>query len=143
MAWITSANVEAILQTDLSVDTWIDGLIDHCQALAEAIIGEQDTPNSATKAVLSQIVARMWRGGKQASSNPEGFQSASIAEEFSYTVPTGAHIDAGLGLTNREKKELRRAAGKQPVWFITQTNEDSMVFGSPHETEEAWLDGAL
>lgn len=135
MAWITSTDVEPVLQTDLSSDDYIDGLIAHCEALAEGIVGEQDEPVSAQlKAVLAQIVARMWRGGRQAASNPEGFQSASIAEEFSYSVPTGAHIDAGLGLTNREKKDLRRAAGVAPVWFITQDNAPA-VFGDPLEED--------
>lgn len=121
MAWITAEPVEVLLQTPLSSDTYIDGLIDHAQALAELEVGEQASPSNGLKAVLAQIVARMWQAGKNAQANPAAM-SMEVAGPFTFqTMSPGV---AGLGLTDREKAALRKAVGVSPFWIQpTMANE--------------------
>lgn len=119
MAWITSDVVEVLLQTDLSGDAYIDGLIDHAEALAEAEVGAKTEPVSAAlQAVLAQIVARMWRAGKSAQANPAGLTMEQTGP-FAMQDPNAG--SAGLGLTNREIKALRRAAGLLQVGILPTT----------------------
>src|SRR5690606_28266626 len=108
MPWIDSDAVEPLVRTDLSSDPWIDGLIDHAQSLAENLVGEHDAPSAGLQAVLANIVARMWRAGHAATVNPAGFQSET-SPEYGYSVPTGPSFVAGLGLTNQEKRDLKKA----------------------------------
>lgn len=122
MAWITSAKVGVLLQTDLSSDTWIDDLIDHAQALAEAEVGTQTEPvSNALQAVLAQIVARMWQGGQSAQVNPAALTMEQTGPFAMQNPNAGA---AGLGLTDREIKALRRAAGKLAVGILPTTRGD-------------------
>lgn len=111
--WITPAPVEALLQTDLSDDPYILELVDHAQSLAELEIGEQATPSRALKAVVAQIVARMWQAGKDAHENPSG-ANMEVAGPFT-TQRTNAGV-AGLGLTDREKSLLRQAVKQSGLW---------------------------
>lgn len=129
MAWITSANVGVLLQTDLSADTWIDDLIDHAQALAEGEVGTQDSPSNALKAVLAQIVARMWQGGQSAQVNPAALTMEQTGPFAMQNPNAGA---AGLGLTDREIKALRKAAGKLTVGVLPTTRGD---LETPHVIE--------
>jgi hypothetical protein len=117
MAWITSAQVSVVLQTDLSADTWIDDLIDHVQGLAEVEIGTQTEPvGLGLQSVFAQIVARMWRAGKAAASNPSGYQSEQI-DDYRYATPVGgAPIVAGLALTKTERAALKKAVGQSQFW---------------------------
>lgn len=122
MAWITYIQVEPLVQTDLSTDEWIDDLISHVEGLAEVEIGAQTEPvSTAIQTILAQIVARMWRAGRAASTNPAGFQSET-SPEYGYSVPTGSHLEAGFGLTYREKKDLRKAAGLGGLWVQPLTS---------------------
>lgn len=126
MAWIDDTAVSALLQQDLATDPYIGGLIDHAQALAEAEIGEQtdltppatgETP-SAVQAVLAQIVARMWQAGQSARANPAALQSETTGP-FTFQNPNAGA--AGLGLTNRETRALRKAAGLVGVGTLPTT----------------------
>lgn len=143
MAWITSTDVEVVLQTDLSGDAWIDGLIDHVQGLAESVIGlvDDDDVTNRLKSVFAQIVARFWRSGKAAATNPQGYETERI-DDYQYQYPAGGPSNvSGLGLTNREKKDLRRAAGLRPVWALTIDN--SPVEHGPEVNDlDDWLEGA-
>lgn len=122
MAWIESDRVGTLLQTDLSADGYIDDLIDHAEALAEAEVGEQTEPVSAAlQAVLAQIVARMWQGGQSAQVNPAALTMEQTGPFAMQNPNAGA---AGLGLTNREIKALRRAAGKLAVGILPTTRGD-------------------
>lgn len=142
MAWITSTAVEPLVQTDLSADTFISALINHAEALAEIEVGVQTEPVSAgLQAVLAQIVARMWRAGQGAAVNPGGFQSET-SPEYGYSVPTGPTLAAGLGLTNQEKKDLKRAAGVNGLWVQPTTRGDVETARLSSELDD-WLEGAL
>lgn len=128
-AWITKEDVEVILQTELDADTYIDGLIDHAQALAELEIGTQDSPNSKIKAVLANIVGRMWQAGQSARMNPAGMQSQTTGP-FNYQDPNAGV--AGLGLTNREKADLRKAAGINPGMWVQPTTRGLGLETAPY-----------
>lgn len=121
MAWIEP---EAI--TDLLGDTFDGGLvdftIDHVQALAEIEVGEQVEPVSrGLKAATTQIVIRMLRSFEEARTNPSGVTQESLGN-WSQSVT----VVAGLGLTNAEKKLLRKAAGKLPVGVLQISRGDNL-----------------
>lgn len=122
MAWITSDDVKIVLHRDLSSDEFIGGLIDHAQHLAELEVGTQDTPNDKLKAVLAQIVGRMWQAGESARMNPAGVMSET-AGPFNYQDPNAGV--AGLGLTNREKQDLKKAAGVSGLWIQPTSRSDT------------------
>lgn len=122
MAWITSAQVGALLQTDLSDDDYIDDLITHAEGLAELEVGEQTEPVSAAlQSVLSQIVARMWQAGRNAQANPGGF---AMEQTGPFAIQSPNAGTAGLGLTNREIKALRKAAGLLSIGILPTTRGD-------------------
>jgi hypothetical protein len=131
MAWITKHQVEPVLRTELLTDQWIDGLIDHAQGLAEVEIGTQEEPSAGIQAILAQVVARMWQDGESARVNPAGFaQETTGPFGFQDTSPG----TAGLGLTNREKGALRRAAGLRVIGTLPTTRGDletAAVVGDP------------
>lgn len=131
-AWITSSDVEVILRRSLAGDEWIDGLIWHAQFLAEIEIGEQDAPTNRVKAVLAQIVARLWQDGESARVNPAGL-AMEVAGPF--TIQDASPGTAGLGLTNREKAAIKRAAGLTTIGTISTTRGDleTADVGGPHE----------
>ena len=119
MAWITFAAVEPLVRADLSADPWIGGLIDNAQGLAEVEIGEQAEPiSTGLQAILAQIVARMWQDSMSAEANPAGMAGESI-DGYSFQDRTPG--TAGLGLTNREKAALKRAAGILPLTVVSTT----------------------
>jgi hypothetical protein len=113
MAWIDKDAVEVLLATELDNDRYIGTLIDHAQSLAEIEVGEQDTPTAQLKAVLCQIVARMWQAGQNARVNPAAM-SMEVAGPFTFQTQNAGV--AGLGLTDREKALLKKAAGIGPLW---------------------------
>lgn len=142
MAWITSDQVGVLLQTDLSADAYIDALIDHAEGLAEAVIGSQTDPVGAgLQAVLATIVARMWQAGRNAQSNPAGHSMEQTGPFAQQSPNAGA---AGLGLTNREIKSLRKAAGLLSVGILPTTRgplETPAVvdnYGTTDPTVETW-----
>lgn len=117
MAWVSVEDVSAVLHIDLSSDEWILHDIEHVQGLCEVEIGTQTEPITARlKAVAAQIVARIWRAGEMARHNPEGLQQESLGS-WSGSYPPGA----GLGLTNAEKRQLRKAIGLSDLGVITIT----------------------
>lgn len=124
--WIEAEAVETLLQQSLASDTYIDNLIAHAQGLAEIEVGTQDTPSSGLKAILAQIVARMWQAGQSANMNPAALQG-DVAGPFSYQNPNAGA--AGLGLTNREKNDLRKAAGKSGLWVQPLTRGPGLEIG--------------
>lgn len=130
MAWITSADVSAAVQTDLSGDPWIDATIDRAQALAEIEVGVQEGPGAGLKAVLTEIAARMWRAGKMAEANPAGLQQETTGP-FGYQAPQAGA--AGLGLTDREKNALSDAVGRSPIGTLatTRSNEHDHGLDTP------------
>lgn len=126
MAWIEP---EAI--SDLIGDTFDEGLIDftidHAQALAEIEVGEQEVPlPRGLKAVLTQIVIRMLRSFEEARTNPTGLTQESLGS-YSYSISTVA----GLGLTNAEKKLLRKAAGLSGIGVLRITRGPLETPGPP------------
>jgi hypothetical protein len=120
--WIASADVEVILHRDLSSDPYIDGLISRAQHLAELEVGTQDSPNDRLKAVLASIVARMWQAGESARMNPAGMQSETSGPFTYQDVNAGV---AGLGLTNRERSDLKKAAGISGLWIQPTSRSDT------------------
>lgn len=136
MAWITAAPVEILLQTELEADAYIDGLIDHAQALAEMEVGAQADPSAALKAVLAQVVARMWQAGQNAKQNPAAM-SMEVAGPFTFQTMTPGV--AGLGLTDREKALLRKAVGASPFW-VQPTYRNDTLETAPTDTEEQFID---
>lgn len=114
MAWIEAEAVAVLLQTELDDDVYVPALIDHAQSLAEIEIGEQAAPSARLRAVLAQIVARMWQAGRNAQLNPAAL-TQDVAGPFSFQAGQVAGA-AGLGLTNREKSLLRKAVGRGDLW---------------------------
>jgi len=133
MPWITIDPVEAVLQTDLSADSYILELIDHAQGLAEIEVGAQATPNAGLKSILTQIVARMWQAGQSAKMNPAGLQSETTGPFTFQNVNAGV---AGLGLTNREKAQLRKAAGLTGIWVQPTSRGDHLETAPSHDELE-------
>lgn len=118
MAWITRADVSPILRTDLTLDEWIDGLIDYAQGLAEVEIGAQEDPTVGLRSTLAAIVARMWQDGESARVNPAGFTQETTGP-FGFQDQTPG--TAGLGLTNREIAALKKAVGRNTLGVISFT----------------------
>jgi hypothetical protein len=131
-AWIDHVPVGVLVQTDLSGDDYIEGLIAQAQGLAEVEVGTQATPSAGLKAVLAQIVARMWQAGKSAQVNPAAMQSETVGP-FNYQNPNAG--TAGLGLTNREKAALRKAAGVTGLW-IQPTTRGEVETAPIHENRQ-------
>lgn len=125
MAWIEP---EAI--SNLLGDTFDEGLtdftIDHAQALAEIEVGEQDEPSGRLKAVLTGIVIRMLRSFEEARTNPSGVTQETLGS-YSYSVAAVA----GLGLTNAEKKQLRKACGVSQLGIVRITRGGLETAGPP------------
>lgn len=125
MAWIEP---EAI--SNLLGDTFDEGLtdftIDHAQALAEIEVGEQDEPTGRLKAVLTGIVIRMLRSFEEARTNPSGVTQETLGS-YSYSVSAVA----GLGLTNAEKKQLRKACGVSQLGIVHITRGGLETAGPP------------
>lgn len=120
--WITPADVEPLVQTDLAGDDWVDALIPHAQGLIEAEIGAQDPaalPAGLT-AVTAQIVARLWRAGQAARVNPAGHQMEVLGP---HTFQAG-NISAGWGLTDREKETLGRF--RHVLWVLPTHRADGL-----------------
>lgn len=117
-AWITPQDVEKIVQLDLTEDEWITDLITHCQALAEVEIGEQETPTSRLKAIFAEIVASKWRAGQAAKINPAGEEAEGTGP---FSVNHANARAAGLGLTDREIKQLKKAVGQSGLWVQPTT----------------------
>lgn len=123
-AWITHADVGALVHLDLSEDEWIEATIAHAQGLAELEIGEHDDPSQGLKSTLAQIVARMWQAGESARTNRPA-NTGGQAGPFAFQNPhAGA---AGLGLTEREKKQLRKAVGKGSLFTQPTTRGDQLA----------------
>lgn len=122
-AWIDVDDVEVLLQTDLTDDEYIGATIDHAQTLAEMEVGDQDAPSKALKSTLVQIVARMWQAGQNARVNPAAM-AQDVAGPFSFQSPQAGA--AGLGLTNREKAQLKKAVGKGDLWVQPLTRGDTL-----------------
>jgi hypothetical protein len=124
MAWITPHQVSPLVGRDLAGDEWIEQLIGHCQGLAEVEIGVRTEPVPAgLQSVLADIVARFWRATKMAEANPAGFQQDQTGP-FMVTAPQAGA--AGLGLTDREKKLLRKAVGQSPFWVQPLSRADQL-----------------
>lgn len=114
MAWITEPQVSALLRTDLSADPYLGELIVQAQGLAEIEIPAQTEPVSqGLQSVLTQIVGRMWRAGMAAEMNPAALQSETTGPHTFQDTHSGS---AGLGLTNREIRALKKAAGVTGLW---------------------------
>lgn len=107
MAWITPADVTVVYSTaSLTADQ-----IAHLQGLAEGCIGPQTEPVRASlKAVMVDIGFRFWRGLQAAAANPAGYQ-AERTPEYGYEHPAPGPILSGFGLTDKECRALKKAAG--------------------------------
>lgn len=121
--WIEPEAVGTLLQRNLGGDTYIEKLIEHAQSLAEIEVGEQSDPSSKLQAVLAQIVARMWQAGQSAQVNPAAHQSGTAGP---FTFQDSNPGTAGLGLTNREKSLLKKAAGVGDLWVQPLTRGDRL-----------------
>lgn len=121
MAWIEPAAVELLLRTDLSEDPYIEGFIDHVQGLAEIEVGTQDEPSAGLQAVFAEIVARKYQASLDAVTNPTGVSQESIGG-YSWSRFTAV----GMGLTDAEKKALRKAAGISGIWVQPITRGDQL-----------------
>lgn len=109
MAWITQEDVAAVYPAagDANADQFA-ALIDHVEGLAEVEIGEQSAPiGRPLAAVMVQIVWRIYLAGD----TDDNITQEAIGG-YSYTRAT----IAGFGLTNAEKRQLMKAAGKSSLW---------------------------
>lgn len=107
MAWITPDDVADVYPAaDLTEEQ-----IDHLQGLAEGCVGQLSEPVSrAVKSIMVDIAWRFWRGLQAADVSPEGYQRETTPE-YSYEYPAAGPILTGFGLTDKECRALRRAAG--------------------------------
>jgi hypothetical protein len=122
-----------VLRTDLSGDAFIDDLIVHVQGLAEVEIPAQTEPVSqALQSALTEIVARKWRAGKSAEINPAALQSETTGPHTFQDVQAGA---AGLGLTNREIKAIKKAAGVTGLWIQPTKRGDYLETAPGYDDE--------
>lgn len=111
MPWIEPDAVAVLVQTDLTDDPWIPGLIDHAEQLIEAEIGAQDEYAglpAGLAAITAQVVARLWRAGKAANVNPAGHNMEVLGP---HTFQAG-NLQAGWGLTRGEKDALAKFRSK-------------------------------
>ena len=107
MAWITPSDVSDVYP-DATVTT---AQLAHIQGLAEGCIGAQTEPvSNAIKAVMVDVAWRFWRGVQASATNPEGYQ-AERTPEYGYEHPAGGPILSGFGLTDKECRALKKAAG--------------------------------
>ena len=106
MTWIDTSDVEIVYPTSNPSIM----LVAHVQRLAEAVIGPQDTPTDALKGVMVEIVHRF----AAAAAEDPNVQQQSLGS-WSQTRRVG------LGLTDREKGELRSAAGKPTIHSVRAT----------------------
>lgn len=154
MPWIDAERVATLLRTDLGSDTYVNGLITHAQALAENEIGAQSQPDqadyettadfdkavtrwAALQALLAQITARMWQSGESAAINPAGFQSDTAGP---FTIQDPRAGTAGLGLTDREIKALRKAAGTSSLWVQPTSRGERLETAPIHDQLEDTTD---
>lgn len=107
MAWITVVDVTAVYPAaTITADQ-----LAHLEGLAEGCIGPQSEPVSAAlKAVMVDVAWRFWRGVQASATNPEGYQ-AERTPEYGYEHPAGGPILSGFGLTDKECRALKKAAG--------------------------------
>lgn len=111
-AWLEPEDVAVLIQTDLSDDPWIEGVIAHAQSLVEGEVGEQDESDlpAGLVAITTQIAARLWRAGRAANVNPAG----NTQETLGPHSVTAGNFDAGWGLTRREQEQLGKF--RSPLW---------------------------
>lgn len=129
-AWIGPADIEAVYPgEDIT-----PGFIGHIQALAETVIGTQTSPTVGLKAEMVELTYRKWR---VTNAQADGLTQEAIGS-YSYSI-AGSN---GLGLSNREKRNLRAAVGRGGP-FILQTHRD-VIETAPRRTDtDSWLEGAL
>lgn len=137
MAWITPEDVEAVYPF---ATTLTETQCAHIQGLCEAVIGHQDEPvTNRVKAVVVDIAVRFWRGVQGATASPAGYQSERI-DDYQYDYPAAGPILTGFGLTQLEKKSLRRAARIPEVGVMKLTRgplETSGVDNLPYGDTES------
>lgn len=120
--WIDTADIEALLQTALSTDPWIAGVVRHAEQLVEAEIGAVDEAAvpAGLAAVGAQIAARLWRAGRAAVGNPAGNAQETLGPH-SFTA---GNLAAGFGLTRAERDQLARF--RNPLW-VQPTHQSSSL----------------
>ena len=129
MTWIDTSDVEIVYPTSNPSIM----LVAHVQRLAEAVIGPQDTPTDALKGVMVEIVHRF----AAAAAEDPNVQQESLGS-WSQTRRVG------LGLTDREKGELRTAVGKGGLWTQQTTRDDVETPGPNHPAQVLrWSDDKL
>lgn len=116
--WVDPMEVAVLVGLGRVNDPNIATIIVHVEGLCELVIGPQELPLSAgLRSVVSQISARLWRASQAAQASPEGFSQFTIGGA-SYSNQ-GTAAAAGLGLTDREKADLRSAVGKSGLWVLS------------------------
>lgn len=108
MAWITPEDVADVYPAASSLT---EEQIDHLQGLAEGCVGSLTEPVSrAVKSIMVDIAWRFWRGLQAAEISPEGYQRETTPE-YSYEYPAAGPVLTGFGLTDKECRALKKAAG--------------------------------
>ena len=110
-----------------------DALIDDATALVrEAASPELDTVESpATPPAVVAVMVNMIRRGL---SNPAGHAQETLGD-FSYS--TGGQMAATIYLTRRERRLVRRAAGKLGASSLTMTSDLPLQESEPPTSAEA------
>jgi hypothetical protein len=109
MSWVTPENVEAVYpNSNVSA-----AFIAHVQSLAEICVGEHDEPSAKLKAAFTDVV---YRKHLATVNNPEAVNQETLGS-YSYSM-TGA---PGLGLTDKDCKSLKKAAGLSGLWVQPTT----------------------
>lgn len=119
-SWITPDDVTDVYPAAIISQ----GFIDHVQALAEIVVGTQETPGTKLKAVMVQIAHRL------ALAPDDNVQQETLGS-YSYSRAPG-----GLGLTKHEKKLLRSAVGKFGLAALSMTRGDVETPGFTDLLEE-------
>lgn len=120
--WITPADIAAAYPAASDVTP---GFIAHIQGLAEVVTGTQEAPiSNRLKSVFVEIVHR-----RSLASNDDISQE-SIGS-YSYT----RNVAPGQGLTDRERKDLKRAIGKRSLTVIPTTRGRLETFGREDRPE--------
>lgn len=130
-AWIGPADIDAVYPgEDVSV-----GFIAHIQALAETVIGTQTVP--VVNGLRAEMVELVYRKHRVTNAQADGLTQEAMGS-YSYSI-AGSN---GLGLSNREKRNLRAAVGRGGPFVLT-THRDVVETAPRSSDNDSWLEGAL
>lgn len=121
--WVQPEDIAEVYGAEVS-----EGFIRHVQSLAESCVGEHETVSNRLKAAFVDVV---YRKHLATTHNPEGATQETLGS-WSYSVSNAP----GLGLTDRDCKALKKAAGISGLWVQPLTRGPVETSGQPRDN---WL----